>query len=100
MEKAPGPPTGSRIFYMPHNPVIKQKATTTKVRMVFDGSTRPQPLGNSVNDCMYPGPPLQPLLRDILIRSRMSPFQLLNDIKKAFLQIAFHDEDRDAFRFL
>ena len=68
--------------------------------MVFDASAKPHHLANSVNDCMYTGPPLQPLLWDILIRARMAPFVLLGDIEKVFLQISLREEDRDAFCFL
>lgn len=85
---------------MPHKPVVRDNATTTKVRMVFDTSCKPHQLANSVNDCMHTGPPLQPLLWDILIRACMSPCLLLGDIEKAFLQISLKEEDRDAFRFL
>ena len=85
---------------MPHKPVVKQDATTTKTRMVFDASAKPQPTSRSINECMYPGPPLQPLLWDILVRARMSPYLLIGDIEKAFLQIGLSEEDRDAFRFL
>ncbi len=49
---------------------------------------------------MYTGPPLQPLLWDIMIRTRTSTDILLADIQKAFLQIGIREEDRDAFRFL
>ena len=56
--------------------------------MVFDASTKPHHLANSVNDCMHTGPPLQPLLWDILIRGCMGPFVLLGDIEKVFLQIS------------
>ena len=100
IEKAPDTPTGERVFYMPHKPVVKQDAITTKTRMVFDASAKPQPISSSVNECMYPGPPLQPLLWDILVRARMSPYLLIGDIEKAFLQIGLSEEDRDAFRFL
>ena len=100
IEEAPQNPTGERVFYMPHKPVVKQTAVTTKVRMVFDASAKPQPLANSINDCMFTGPPLQPLLWDIMIRARMSTNLLLGDIEKAFLQISVKEEDRDSFRFL
>ena len=91
IETVPEQPSGKRTFYIPHKPVV---------RMVFDASTKPHHLANSVNDCMHTGPPLQPLLWDILIRARMAPFLLLGDIEKAFLQISLREEDRDAFRFL
>jgi len=100
IEEAPQNPSGNRVFYMPHKPVVKQCAVTTKVRMVFDTSARPHPLANSINDCMFTGPPLQPLLWDIMVRARMSVNLLLGDIEKAFLQIGVKGEDRDSFRFL
>ena len=71
-----------------------------KVQMVFDASAKPHPLGNSVNDCMYTGRPLQPKLWDILIRSRMSTHLLLADIQRTFLQIGIKEEDRDSYSTL
>jgi len=68
--------------------------------MLFDGSAKPHPLAASLNECMYTGRSLQPLLWDILIRSRLSENLLLGDIKKAFLQIGIKEGNRDAFRFL
>ena len=68
--------------------------------MVFDASAKPHYLASSINNCMHRGPPLQPLLWDVLVRARMSPNLLLGDIEKAFLQIGIKEEDRDAFRFL
>ncbi|CAB3977465.1 Hypothetical predicted protein [Paramuricea clavata] len=103
VEKAPEKPAGKRTYYMPHKPVIRENATTTtttKIRMVFDVSAKPAPLANSINECMFTGPSLQPLLWDILIRARMTPNLLLADIQKAFLQIGVKETDRDAFRFL
>ena len=100
IEKVPSEPSGSRIFYMPHKPVLREDASTTKCRMVFDASARPAPLMNSINDCMYKGPALQPNIWDIMIRARMAPCLLVGDLKQAFLQIGIKPEDRDAFRFL
>ena len=99
VERIPNKPTGKRVFYLPHKAVVRTEAVTTKVRMVFDASAKPHPLAASINECMYTGPSLQPLLWDIMIRSRMSENLLLGDIKKAFLQIGIKEEDRDAFRF-
>ena len=100
VEVAPEMPTGDRTFYMTHKPVVRESASTTKVRMVFNASGKSHPLANSINECMYTGPSLQPLLWDISIRARMSTHLVLVDIQKAFLQIGVREEDRDAFPFL
>ena len=100
LEKVPDQPTGETIFFVPHKPVVRHDASTTKMRMVFDASAKPHPLANSINECMYTGPSLQPLLWDIMIRARMSPNLLLADLQKTFLQIEIKKEDRDAFRLL
>ena len=100
VEVAPETPTGDRTYYMPHKPVVRESASTTKAKMVFDASAKTHPLAKSVNECVHKGPPQQPLLWDILIRARMSTHLVLADIQKAFLQIGVREEDRDAFRFL
>lgn len=101
IKPVPAKPTGPRVFYMPYKPVIRDPATSsTPVRMVFDASAQPTPLDNSVNQCMYSSPPLQPLLYDIMIRARMSTNLLLADLKKNFLQNGIIENDRDAFRFI
>ena len=100
IERDPEQPSGDRISYMPHKPVVRDSAATTKVRMVFDASAKPHHLANSISECMHRGTPLQPLLWDILVSARMSPNILVGDIEKGFLQISINKEDRDAFRFL
>ena len=61
VEKVPDGETGEgRVFYLPHKSVVREEAVTTKVRIVFDASARPSPMGNSPNECMYTGPALQP----------------------------------------
>ena len=100
MEVAPKTLTGDHTFYMPHKPVIRESASTTKVRMVFDASAKPHLLANSINECMYTGLSLQPLLWDILIRACMSTHLVLADIQKAFWQIGVREEERDILRFL
>ena len=52
IERVPEEPTGSRVFYMPHKLVVKSSATTTKVRMVFDASAKPNPLARSIIACL------------------------------------------------
>ena len=84
IERVPAKPTGERVYYMPHKPVVRQDATTTKVRMVFDASAKPSQLAYSINECMFTGPPLHPLLWDIMVRARMSLNLLLADIQRRF----------------
>ena len=49
------------IRYLPHRPVIKDDRVTSKVRIVFDTSSKIK--GPSLNDCLHPGPSLtEPLL--------------------------------------
>ena len=58
-----------RIFYLPHKQVVREETATTKVRMVFDASARPSPIGICLNECMFTGPALQPQIRDIMVRA-------------------------------
>ena len=99
VERIPTKQTGERVFYLPHKPVVRTEAVTTKVRMVFDAGAKLHPLAASINECMYTGPSLQPLLWDIMIRSRMSENLLLGDIKKAFLQIGIKRKTGTLFGF-
>ena len=56
--------------------------------------------GVSLNDCLHVGPPLAPLLFDVLLRLRTYKVVLIGDIQQAFLNIEVAKEDRDAMRFL
>lgn len=86
-------------FYIPHKAVIRQTAETTKMRIVYDASARATPESPSLNECLYPGPPLQNKLWDILVRQRAYPIAVTADIQKAFLQIRIRECERDAIRF-
>jgi hypothetical protein len=68
--------------------------TTTTFASAKESGSRP-----SLNDCPHPGPPLQNLLWDVLVRSRFHPILLTGDLKQAFLQIRIKAEDRDSLRF-
>ena len=86
-------------FYIPHKAVIRETAETTKMRIVYDASARATPESPSLNECLYPGPPLQNKLWDILVRQRAHPIAVTADIQKAFLQIRIRECERDALRF-
>ncbi|XP_065094640.1 uncharacterized protein LOC135715168 [Ochlerotatus camptorhynchus] len=56
-------------YYLPHHPVIKEASTTTKVRVVFDGSAKTSS-GFSLNQALCVGPVVQDDLLDIILRFR------------------------------
>ena len=88
-----------REFYLPHKPVIRESAESTKLRIVFDASARSNEKSPSLNDCLETGPPLQNLLWDVLVRNRLKPIALAGDLRQAFLQVHIRTEDRDALTF-
>ena len=84
--------------YLPHHPVIKDHPTTP-IRIVMDCSAKIK--GHlSLNDCLYVGPSLVPLLAQIILRLRMNKYICMGDISKAFLRILLNESDRDMTRFL
>ncbi|XP_075536007.1 uncharacterized protein LOC142571494 [Dermacentor variabilis] len=87
------------IYYMPHRGVVRPGSETTKLRVVFDASSKAA--GKlSLNDVLFAGPNLNPNLADILIRFRVHNVAIMSDIEKAFLQIELAESARDAVRFL
>jgi hypothetical protein len=44
-------------FYLPHKPVVRETAKTTKVRIVYDASAKETCDSLSLNDCLYAGTP-------------------------------------------
>ena len=53
-------------FYLP----IRESAETTKLKIVYDGSAKPNKNSVSLNEYLETGPQLQNSQWDILIRSR------------------------------
>ena len=88
-----------REFYLPHKPVIRENAAITKMRIVYDASTRVKPTAPPLNECLNVGPPLQNQLWKVIVRGRFHAVAIAGDIKKAFLQVRVRKEDRDAPRF-
>ena len=87
------------IHYLPHRAVIKSERETTKIRVVFDASSK-QSDEPSLNDLLYTGPCLLPKLSEILLCFRCGKIALVADIKQAFLQIEVNQSHRDFLRFL
>lgn len=88
-----------RVYYIPHQAVIKESSSTTKLRIVFDASSRARD-ACSLNDCLHQGPTLLPELVGILLRARLHRFLLIADVEKAFHQVRLQHTERDATRFL
>ena len=89
-----------KVHYLPHQAVVRKEARTTKVRIVYDASSKATKTGTSLNDCLHVGPSLNPLLFDILLRFRENRVVLVGDIEKAFLNVGVDRGDRDCLRFL
>ena len=98
VESAEEPSVG-RVFYIPHKPVVRDTAESTKLRVVYDASARAYDGAPSLNDCLHAGPPLQNKLFNVLVRGRFNPVAVAGDIQKAFLQVRVRADDRDALRF-
>ena len=96
IEQVPENPSGNIVHYVPHQPVIRENAETTKMRIVYDCSSKTNDKVLSINDCLETGPSLQPLLFDILVRNHFRRYCVTGDVKKAFLQIMIRRCDRDA----
>lgn len=99
VERVSGPVTGRREFYIPHKPVLRESAETTKLRVVYDASARANSGAPSLNECLNPGPPLQNQLWNVLVRAHFHPVTIAGDIKQTFLRVRIREEDRDALRF-
>ena len=89
-----------KVHYLPHQTVIRKEAETTKLRIVYDASAKEVKNGTSLNDCLHTGPSLNPLLFEILVRSRENRVALVGDIETAFLNIAVGVNNCDCLRFL
>ena len=85
-------------YYNPHHAVIKEDRLSTKVRLVFDGSSK-EGEERSLNDVLYKGPALQPKLSSIVIRFRKHNVGINADVKKMYLMITVAEDDRDKLRF-
>ena len=93
-------PAVGKVHYVPHHGVVLRDALTTKLRIVFDASSRATKERPCLNDCLYSGPALTPTIFKILLRFRERKIALVGDIEKAFLNIRFQEQDRNVLRFL
>ena len=98
IERITSQPNGKE-YYIPHKPVIRESAESTKMRIVYDASAKSACSSPSLNEYLETGPELQNLLWSVLVRNRFFPVALCGDIKQAFLQLHIKEKDRDALCF-
>ncbi|XP_062704650.1 uncharacterized protein LOC134286956 [Aedes albopictus] len=100
--KETGATIPKREYYLPHHAVLKESSTTTKVRVVFDGSASTDS-GYSLNDALLKGPVVQDELLSLLLRFRKHEVALVGDVEKMYRQVRVHNDDtglqRIFFRF-
>ncbi|XP_076301576.1 uncharacterized protein LOC143219529 [Lasioglossum baleicum] len=86
-------------FYLPHHAVFKPTSSTTKIRIVFDGSAKTN-TNISLNDTLRIGPTLQDDIFSLLLRFRMHAYVITADIEKMYRQFLVRPEDRAFQRIL
>lgn len=64
IEKVTSLEKADKTHYLLHQTVIRTDAENTKLRMVFDASSRDKKSGTSLNKFIHGGPPLNPLLKN------------------------------------
>ena len=75
-------------------------AASTRLRIVFDASSKASSDLASLNECLFTGPSLTPEITNVLIRFRAWKFDLVADVRKAFDQIQIDEKHRNFLRFI
>ncbi|XP_011861541.1 PREDICTED: uncharacterized protein LOC105558453 [Vollenhovia emeryi] len=92
----PEPP---HAYYLPHHGVWRENSLTTKLRVVFNGSSRTTS-GYSLNDLLHTGKKLQKELINVLFWFRLFRYVFTADVEKMYRQIHVHLEDWDYQRII
>ncbi|XP_037816904.1 uncharacterized protein LOC119607172 [Lucilia sericata] len=77
---------GRNCYFLPHHGVWRESSSTTKLRVVFDGSAK-NCTKSSLNDELAAGPALQNDLPTTVIRWRRFKVGFRSDLEKMFRQI-------------
>ncbi|XP_012539786.1 uncharacterized protein LOC105838606 [Monomorium pharaonis] len=85
-------PEPQPVYYLPHYGVMRKHSLTTKLRVVFNGSSRTTS-GVSLNDLLHTGATLQANLFDVLVWFRQFHYVFVSDMEKMYRQIKVHPKD-------
>ncbi|XP_024892035.1 uncharacterized protein LOC112467583 [Temnothorax curvispinosus] len=99
MKKASPVSSQHTQYYLPHHGVLKPDSATTKLRVVFNGSSA-STSGRSLNDIMHTGAKLHLDVTDVLLWIRQFRHLVATDITKKYRQINVHEDDWNLQRIL
>ena len=90
----------SEVYYLSHHCVVKESSTTTtKLRVVFDGSAKTSN-GRSLNDNLLVRPVVQDILIAILTSFRFNAVALSADLAKLYRKVVLDNPEKDFQRTL
>ncbi|XP_053968194.1 uncharacterized protein LOC128869650 [Anastrepha ludens] len=87
-------PSSEPHYFIPHQCVLRPQSTTTKLRVVFDASSRTS-TQVALNETLMVGPIVQEELFSTLLRFRLHKYAMTADITKMYRQILVHEDDRN-----
>ena len=87
------------IENLPHHAVLEEESTTTKLRVVFDGSAKTSTF-ISLDDTQFIGAPVRDDLVSILLRFQQHHYVLSADVAKMYRQIEIKKDGRAMQRIL
>lgn len=85
--------TSSVRYFLPHHGVLKEDKSSTRLRVVFDGSARTS-TGVSLNEAQLVGPTIQNDLFNITLRFRQHQYVMSADVKQMYRQVIVHPDHR------
>nr|XP_042912400.1 uncharacterized protein LOC107446176 [Parasteatoda tepidariorum] len=87
-------------YFMPHRAVIRNDKETSRVRIVYDCSSKVNENKKSLNDSLESGINLYPNLLDIILKFRENQVAFCGDLEKANHMIEIAEDDRNYLKFL
>lgn len=93
MSVVPSPELDEPHYYIPHHYVLKPTSISTKLRVVFDASSRTT-TQTSLNDLLMVGPTIQQELYLLLLRFRLYRYAITADVTKMYRQVLVNSNDR------